>query len=264
MKSEYDIENILYSPEFLRESRALYDNLYPSRIIVGETNKKADEFANILLEAAIIERSKIKVFKMSSKEAESIKLFSNTYLAMRVAFFNELDSFSEVNQLDTEKLINGVCSDPRIGDYYNNPSFGYGGYCLPKDTQQLLVNFKNIPNEIIKAVIKANSTRKEFIASSIILKHPKTVGIFRLTMKENSDNFRDSAVLDVIKLLQKKRIKIIVYEPILEHIDIANVKLDNDLANFKSCSDLIIANRESNLLKDVLDKVYSRDIFNSN
>ena len=263
IKSKHSITNIFFSPEFLRETRALYDNLYPSRIVVGEVNDEAAEFANLLLEASLNDRNQIKVLKMSSKEAEAVKLFSNTFLAMRVSFFNELDSFSEVNSINAEKVINGVCADPRIGNFYNNPSFGYGGYCLPKDTQQLLENFKDTPNEIIKSIIKANATRKQFIVSSVLKRNPKNIGIFRLTMKEESDNFRDSAVLDIIELLLEKNIKIEVYEPMINKINY-DVKLNNDLDSFKSNTDVIIANRDSHVLDDVKEKVYSRDIFNNN
>ena len=263
IKSKYSITNIFFSPEFLRETRALYDNLYPSRIVVGEVNDEAAEFANLLLEASLNDKDQIKVLKMSSKEAEAVKLFSNTFLAMRVSFFNELDSFSEVNSINAEKVINGVCTDPRIGNFYNNPSFGYGGYCLPKDTQQLLENFKDTPNEIIKSIIKANATRKRFIVSSVLKRNPKNIGIFRLTMKEESDNFRDSAVLDIIELLLEKNITIEVYEPMINKINY-DVKLNNDLDSFKSNTDIIIANRDSHVLDDVKEKVYSRDIFNNN
>tara|TARA_A100001011_G_scaffold392468_1_gene480103 strand:+ start:1426 stop:2601 length:1176 start_codon:yes stop_codon:yes gene_type:complete len=263
IKSKFSISNIFFSPEFLRETKALYDNLYPSRIVVGEINDKATEFANLLLEASLNDKGEIKVFKMSSKEAEAVKLFSNTFLAMRVSFFNELDSFSEVNNINAENVINGICADPRIGNFYNNPSFGYGGYCLPKDTQQLLENFKDTPNEIIKSVIKANATRKQFIVNSVLKRNPKNIGIFRLTMKEESDNFRDSAVLDIIKILQKKNISIEVYEPMINKINY-DVKLNNDLESFLSNADIIIANRNSHLLDDVKERVYSRDIFNNN
>ncbi len=263
IKSKHSITNIFFSPEFLRETRALYDNLYPSRIVVGEVNDEAAEFANLLLEASLNDKDQVKVLKMSSKEAEAVKLFSNTFLAMRVSFFNELDSFSEVNSINAEKVINGVCTDPRIGNFYNNPSFGYGGYCLPKDTQQLLENFKDTPNEIIKSIIKANATRKQFIVSSVLKRNPKNIGIFRLTMKEESDNFRDSAVLDIIELLLEKNIKIEVYEPMINKINY-DVKLNNDLDSFKSNTDIIIANRDSHVLDDVKEKVYSRDIFKKN
>ena len=263
IKSKHSISNIFFSPEFLRETKALYDNLYPSRIVVGEANDEAAEFANLLLEASLNDKDQIKVLKMSSKEAEAVKLFSNTFLAMRVSFFNELDSFSEVNGINAEKVINGVCNDPRIGNFYNNPSFGYGGYCLPKDTQQLLENFKDTPNEIIKSIIKANATRKQFIVNSILKRNPKNIGIFRLTMKEESDNFRDSAVLDIIKLLLERDIKIEVYEPMINKINY-DVKLNNDIESFKFNADVIIANRNSHLLDDVKKKVYSRDIFNKN
>lgn len=264
IRLKYQYDNILFSPEFLRESKALYDNLYPSRIVVGGNREKGSEFANLLLDVAINDNKKIKILKMTSKEAESVKLFSNTYLAMRVAFFNELDSFGEVNQLDSKKIIHGVCADNRIGDYYNNPSYGYGGYCLPKDTQQLLSNYKEIPNNIIDAAVKANQTRKKFIVDSIIEKKPKVVGVYRLIMKNESDNFRDSAILDIIDMLLDAKIRLKLFEPLIKSNKFRGVDVIEDLSEFKDNSDLIIANRITKDLKSVMSKVYSRDIFGEN
>lgn len=262
MREKYKTNNILFSPEFLREGSALYDNLYPSRIIVGDRSEKAQLFANILSQCAIkIDKSKI-IF-MDSSEAEAVKLFANTYLAMRVSFFNELDSFSQIHNLSTKNIIDGVSSDPRIGNYYNNPSFGYGGYCLPKDTKQLLSNFDKIPNNIIKAIIDSNETRKNFIADIIYNKSPKSIGVYRLTMKFDSDNFRESAVLDVIKKLQKKKIKIYLYEPKIQG-NFQNMILLNNLNEFISKSDIIIANRMSKELEKVKNKVFTRDLFREN
>lgn len=264
IKSFLKINNIFFSPEFLRESRALYDNLYPSRIIVGDVTKKAKEFGKLLLKSSKKKKNKSILLFMSSTEAESVKLFSNTYLAMRVAFFNELDSFSEFNNLSSKDIINGVCADNRIGNFYNNPSFGYGGYCLPKDTRQLLFSYKNIPNKIIKATIESNKIRKNFVLSSILKKSPKLVGIYRLLMKADSDNFRESAILDIILQLQKNNIKIILFEPLLKDFKLKGVKHLTNIRMFKSKADLIIANRLSVELDDVKNKVYSRDIFNEN
>ena len=262
MREKYKTNNILFSPEFLREGSALYDNLYPSRIIVGDRSEKAQLFANILSQCAIkIDKSKI-IF-MDSSEAEAVKLFANTYLAMRVSFFNELDSFSQIHNLSTKNIIDGVSSDPRIGNYYNNPSFGYGGYCLPKDTKQLLSNFDKIPNNIIKAIIDSNETRKNFIADIIYNKSPKSIGVYRLTMKFDSDNFRESAVLDVIKKLQKKKFKIYLYEPKIQG-NFQNMILLNNLNEFISKSDIIIANRMSKELEKVKNKVFTRDLFREN
>ncbi len=264
MKLKYGVKNIFFSPEFLRESKALYDNLFPARIVVGDQSEQARKFANLLLEVAIKDQKEIEVYNINNKEAESIKLFSNTFLAMRVAFFNELDSFSEVNQLDTEALIKGVCADPRIGDYYNNPSYGYGGYCLPKDSQQLLSSYQSIPNNIIDAVVKANKTRKEFIVNSIMSKSPKVVGVYRLIMKNESDNFRESAVLDVIEMLNKKNIEIILYEPLINEKKFNKMPVINNLNEFANLSDLIIANRMTDELEFVKSKIYTRDIFGNN
>jgi UDPglucose 6-dehydrogenase len=263
-RKQFNTSKIIYSPEFLRESKALYDNLYPSRIIVGDFSKEADAFAKILLDCSNKKSKDVNIFLMKSNEAEAVKLFSNTYLAMRISFFNELDSFSEVNELSSLDVIKGISSDPRIGNYYNNPSFGYGGYCLPKDTQQLLANYKSIPNNIIKAVVDSNITRKEFIVNSILEKSPKTVGVYRLVMKNDSDNFRESAVLDIIKKLQEKEIKILLYEPYFEGSEIDGIPVIRDLNSFIINSELIIANRLSVDLEAVKDKVYSRDLFGEN
>tara|TARA_B110000483_G_C18115585_1_gene511493 strand:- start:109 stop:1281 length:1173 start_codon:yes stop_codon:yes gene_type:complete len=263
-RKQFNTSKIIYSPEFLRESKALYDNLHPSRIIVGDFSKEADAFAKILLDCSNKKSKDVNIFLMKSNEAEAVKLFSNTYLAMRISFFNELDSFSEVNELSSLDVIKGISSDPRIGNYYNNPSFGYGGYCLPKDTQQLLANYKSIPNNIIKAVVDSNITRKEFIVNSILEKSPKTVGVYRLVMKNDSDNFRESAVLDIIKKLQEKEIKILLYEPYFEGSEIDGIPVIRDLNSFIINSELIIANRLSVDLEAVKDKVYSRDLFGEN
>tara|TARA_B100001027_G_C16255533_1_gene326699 strand:+ start:93 stop:1259 length:1167 start_codon:yes stop_codon:yes gene_type:complete len=262
IRNKFNTDKVCFSPEFLREGTALYDNLYPSRIIVGDDSKHAKIFAEVLLECSNSTK-RIQILFMESSEAEAVKLFSNTYLAMRISFFNELDSFSQTHKLSSMNIINGVSSDPRIGNYYNNPSFGYGGYCLPKDTKQLLNNFNKIPNNIIKAIIESNETRKKFIAETIIQSSPKSVGVYRLSMKSNSDNFRESAVFDVIKKLQEHKIKINLYEPQLEK-GFENITLLNELDEFISKSDLIIANRLSKDLELVNDKVFSRDIFNEN
>ena len=264
MRKFHNTDKIIFSPEFLRESNALHDNLYPSRIIIGDNTKPAIRFGEILIECSNLNSAKVNLIKMSSKEAEAVKLFSNTFLAMRISYFNELDSFAEVNNLSSEKIIKGVSSDPRIGDYYNNPSFGYGGYCLPKDTKQLLKNYNKIPNNIIRAVVESNETRKEFIVKSILNKQPKIIGIYRLTMKKGSDNFRESAVLGVISKLKTHDVEIIVYEPSINKKYFNNVKIMNDLDQFISKSDLIIANRFSDELKNAKDKVYSRDLFGAN
>ena len=263
LRSHFNTKNITFSPEFLREGSALYDNLYPSRIIVGDNDKRAVTFAKILTECSSLRTEQIKVLYMKPSEAEAVKLFANTYLAMRVSFFNELDSFAESHILSTKNIIEGVSSDNRIGNFYNNPSFGYGGYCLPKDTKQLLSNFDKIPNSIIKAIIDSNETRKEFIANTIINKQPKSIGVFRLMMKSGSDNSRESAVLDVIKKLQKSTIDIFLYEPELND-QIENMILVNNLEEFIEKSDLIIANRMSTELMPVREKVYTRDLFRIN
>lgn len=259
MKEKYGIDNIIFSPEFLREGSALYDNLYPSRIILGEKSKRAEEFANLLKEGALKENIDIKF--MGNTEAEAVKLFSNTYLALRVAYFNELDTYCELKGLNTKEIIEGVGLDPRIGSHYNNPSFGYGGYCLPKDTKQLLANYKDVPENLVEAIVKSNDTRKAHIAEMIISKNPKVVGIYRLTMKTDSDNFRSSAIQGVIQNLKKSNVEIIIYEPTLKDDEFNDCKVIHDFDEFKKCSDIIIANRLEDVLKDCKDKVYTRDLY---
>ncbi|MFL2899955.1 MAG: nucleotide sugar dehydrogenase [Candidatus Pelagibacterales bacterium] len=264
MRERFKSSEIFFSPEFLREGKALFDNLNPSRIVVGDNTKEAKIFGDLLLSCTEEENRPDEVYFMSSKEAEAVKLFSNTYLAMRVAFFNELDTFSEVNNVSSEKIINAVCADPRIGINYNNPSFGYGGYCLPKDTKQLLNNFDKIPNDLIKAVINSNQTRKEFIKNSVLNKSPESIGIYRLAMKTGSDNFRESAVLDLMELFINEGLEVILFEPLIEKFELSTVKLENNFEKFILNSDIIIANRLSDELNHVKDKVYSRDIFKIN
>jgi UDPglucose 6-dehydrogenase len=262
LQERYNTHRVIFSPEFLREGKALRDNLYPSRIIVGGNCKLSHKFANLLREASL--NDCVKTLFMKSTEAEAVKLFANTYLAMRVSFFNELDSFAMAHNLDTKDIIAGVCKDKRIGDHYNNPSFGYGGYCLPKDTKQLLANYAQVPQNLIQAIVSSNTTRKEHIADSIIALNPTTVGVYRLTMKEGSDNFRKSAIQGVMKRIKAKGIKVIVYEPILSEDTFFNSEVIKDINKFKTTSDVILTNRMSNELKNVQSKVFTRDIFNNN
>lgn len=262
INKQFKTDNIIFSPEFLREGKALLDNLYPSRIIVGEKSERGQTFANLMLEGAIADD--VKVLLMDATEAEAVKLFSNTYLALRVSYFNELDTYAETKGLNTRAIIDGVSLDPRIGDYYNNPSFGYGGYCLPKDTKQLLANYKDVPNNLIRAIVDSNATRKGFVANQVLAKEPKVVGIYRLAMKTDSDNFRQAAIFDIMREMRAEGVEVIIYEPSLNAVSFEGYRVLSDINEFNLTSDVILANRISEEIEEVREKVYTRDIYNEN